>query len=642
MKKHNLLLLSLMTTTLLLSSCQREDMGATESGEVNFTVTAGIPAGITTYAEDAFSHQGGAINVDPTQYDLRYILEVYTEDENPVRVYRKTAIVPDDFSSDVTFSARLVAKKYKFVFWADFVEDGSTEDTEGLHYNTDPLTQISYKDGVSLEDLGTDMIDAYYHVEEVDLTKSQNIEGILLHRPFGKIRLIATDQLSDGAVQSEYPASVKIDYKQIEIPASFDALNEKTLETTLTIGDITSTTTVEDALVSSNTYSGAYLLGYHYIFATDATSAYEMDVTVYDQNDNVIGNRSLSLIPVEKNKLTTVIGNFYTNEGTLQVVVEDPFDAPEIEMPVPVSVNTQESLFDALENQEPNITLTSDIDLDSPISIASGATEINLNGNVLTSSLSKVDLVTVSDGTLTLKNGSISTMNYGITNGGLVADKTGTLILENVDYKTSGTGLFLQGEGSVVVKNSTISAESYCVTSNASNPAQSITVILENSTFTSSDPILLNIPSNITIDNCEMTGTMHGAIIRGGTAKISNSTLTLVYNKEDYTEIASYFENRNWSSGNEVNVAALTIGNKAPSAYQYPTNVTLENTKLVLDGTYGSYFPALYAYANQGEGLGVTLNYDESCEFGGKDVYGSENIVVNGNPVTPNEVISNE
>lgn len=637
MKKHNLLLLSLMTTTLLLSSCQREDMGATESGEVNFTVTAGIPAEITTYAEDAFSHQGGAINVDPTQYDLRYILEVYTEDENPVRVYRKTAIVPDDFSSDVTFSARLVAKKYKFVFWADFVEDGSTEDTEGLHYNTDPLTQISYKDGVSLDDLGTDMIDAYYHVEEVDLTKSQNIQGILLHRPFGKIRLIATDQLSDGAVQSEYPASVKIDYKQIEIPASFDALNEKTLETTLTIGDITSTTTVEDALVSNNTYSGAYLLGYHYIFATDASTAYEIDVTTYDQNNNVIGTRNLSLIPVQKNKLTTVIGNFYTNEGTLQVVVEDPFDAPEIEMPVPVSVNTQESLFDALENQEPNITLTSDIDLDSPISIASGATEINLNGNILTSSLSNVDLVTVSDGTLTLKNGSISTMNYGITNGGLVADKTGTLILENVDYKTSGTGLFLQGEGSVVVKNSTISAESYCVTSNASNPAQNITVTLENSTFTGSDPILLNIPSNITIDNCEMTGTMHGAIIRGGTAKISNSTLTLVYNDEDYASIASYFVESNWGSGNMVNLAALTIGNKAPSAYQYPTNVTLENTKLVLDGTYGSYFPALYAYANQGEGLGVTLNYDESCEFGGKDVYGSENIVVNGNPVTPNE-----
>ncbi len=421
----------------------------------------------------------------------------------------------------------------------------------------------------------------------------------------------------------------------------FDELKNST-EISVKKVEITSSASMEGDVISNNTYSGAYLLGYHYIFATDASTAYEIDVTTYDQNNNVIGTRNLSLIPVQKNKLTTVIGNFYTNEGTLQVVVEDPFDAPEIEMPVPVSVNNQESLFDALENQEPNITLTSDIDLDSPISIASGATEINLNGNILTSSLSNVDLVTVSDGTLTLKNGSISTMNYGITNGGLVADKTGTLILENVDYKTSGTGLFLQGEGSVVVKNSTISAESYCVTSNASNPAQSITVILENSTFTGSDPILLNIPSNITIDNCEMTGTMHGAIIRGGTAKISNSTLTLVYNDEDYASIASYFVKSNWGSGNMVNLAALTIGNKAPSAYQYPTNVTLENTKLVLDGTYGSYFPALYAYANQGEGLGVTLNYDESCEFGGKDVYGSENIVVNGNPVTPNEVISNE
>ena len=111
------------------------------------------------------------------------------------------------------------------MFWADFVEEGSTEETEGMHYETDPLTQISYKESVSLDHLATDLIDAYYHVEEVDLSKSQNIEGILLHRPFGKIRLIATDMLTDGASQSEYPASVKIDYKQIEVQDSFDALN---------------------------------------------------------------------------------------------------------------------------------------------------------------------------------------------------------------------------------------------------------------------------------------------------------------------------------------------------------------------------------------------------------------------------------
>ena len=213
------------------------------------------------------------------------------------------------------------------------IEADSTEETEGMHYETDPLTQISYKESVSLDHLATDLIDAYYHVEEVDLSKSQNIEGILLHRPFGKIRLIATDMLTDGASQSEYPASVKIDYKQIEVPASFDALNEKPLDATLKIGDITSSTISEDATVNGNTYSGAFLLGYHYIFATDASTAYEIDVTAYDQNGNEICSRSLSRIPVQKNKLTTVIGNFYTNEGTLKVVVEAPFEEPENEVP---------------------------------------------------------------------------------------------------------------------------------------------------------------------------------------------------------------------------------------------------------------------------------------------------------------------
>ena len=140
MKKISAVILAITAVTMI--SCQREtiDSGAL-TGEVEFTVTAGIPGGISTYADgvDAFSHNGGAVNVDPDKYDLRYILEVYTKDQTPVRVYRKTVIVPDKFTTtDVTITARLVAKTYDFVFWADFVPEGSGEDTEGLHYDTDP------------------------------------------------------------------------------------------------------------------------------------------------------------------------------------------------------------------------------------------------------------------------------------------------------------------------------------------------------------------------------------------------------------------------------------------------------------------------------------------------------------------------
>ena len=78
------------------------------------------------------------------------------------------------------------------------------------------------------------------------------------------------------------------------------------------------------------TYADAYMLIANYIFASDAHTAYTMDVTVKDADNNTIGIRNLSQIPVVKNKLTTVIGNFYTNEGNLAIIVEDPFETPEI------------------------------------------------------------------------------------------------------------------------------------------------------------------------------------------------------------------------------------------------------------------------------------------------------------------------
>lgn len=636
MKKISAVILAITAVTMI--SCQREtiDSGALTE-EVEFTVTAGIPGGISTYADPvaAFSHNGGAVNVDPDKYDLRYILEVYTKDQPPVRVYRKTVIVPGNFTTtDVTITARLVAKTYDFVFWADFVPEDSGE--EGLHYVTDPLTSVSYKEGTALDDLASEAIDAYCHVEEVDLSKNQNISGIKLHRPFGKIRLLATDRITEDAVQSEYPAEAKVDFKNATVPASFNVLTGRTLDgETLQISDLTAATVKENATVNGTDYPDSYLLGNYYIFATDANTGYAMDVTCYDQNNAEIVVRSLSQIPVQENKLTTVIGNFYTGEGTLQIIVEDPFEEPET-----VIAFDEQSLIDAITSGKPHITMTSDIEVNTPLSFNNpeNEVEIDFNGNEISSDLSGIqDIITVSQGTLTLKNGKISTMNYGAVDGGLSATGSGTIIVEDFEYETSGSGLFAADEGTVIIRNSEITARTYCMTSNASHPDHDITVVIENSTLRSSDPVMLNVPSDITIDNCTLIGTMHGAMIRGGNAKISNSTITLEYNDDDYAEIVNFFKNLNWGSGNMANIAALTIGNKSTSAYQYPTNVTLENTKLTLGGAHGVAFPALYAYANQGEGLGVTLTYDESCTFDGNLVYGSDNIVVNGTPVEPNE-----
>ena len=84
---------------------------------------------------------------------------------------------------------------------------------------------------------------------------------------------------------------------------------------------------------------------------------------------------------------------------------------------------------------------------------------------------------------------------------------------------------------------------------------------------------------------CTVKGTTQGVVIRGATAEINDCDITLEYNDDDYAQIVNYFTNRDWGSGNMVNLAALTIGNKSPKAYQYPTNVTLTNTRLHLGGS---------------------------------------------------------
>ena len=110
MKKTYLSILSLATMALVFGSCQRDELESeVVGGEVEVSLSAGLPSGLTTYGP---SHMGGATNVNADEFDLRYTLEVYDGEEV---VYEATSIVPENFASEnASFSARLLAKKYLF------------------------------------------------------------------------------------------------------------------------------------------------------------------------------------------------------------------------------------------------------------------------------------------------------------------------------------------------------------------------------------------------------------------------------------------------------------------------------------------------------------------------------------------------
>ena len=379
---------------LFAASCQMDEPDAgTLTGEVDFSITAGIPSGITTYADPAGtgSHNGGAVLLDPDEYTLRYTLEVY--DRNGKLAYDETKNAPEGTFDGVTFDVRLLAKVYYFVFWADFVnEDGMA------FYNVDDLKNITYASTVSAQSLANDAADAYYKKEEVDLTQSSKSLDVTLQRPFGKIRLIATDVLDGNNKQTEIPETVTIDFGNALIPTAFNAFEGKVIEGSIAnAGVVHFLANKETTMVNNQEKKDVYLLGINYIFESSAIPSYSMDVTVTSDQDKIIGQRSLSAIPVQENKLTTVIGNFYTNEGSIDVVVEDSFEEPEIEM-------TEMEMLKNIALNGGEITLNDDCLFSEEAFIVNpgeGKTvEINLNGHTIESINQDNDAIKVESGTL--------------------------------------------------------------------------------------------------------------------------------------------------------------------------------------------------------------------------------------------------
>ena len=309
---------------------------------------------------------------------------------------------------------------------------------------------------------------------------------------------------------------------------------------------------------------------------------------------------------------------------------------------VPVEAGTPETFVQALAS-----AAVSEISVESNLSITGAAlaleegaeVEVNLNDHTLTFSSASASVV-AANASLPLSDGTVKAESLPYEPAGQVYDllilgEGGSITLQNVDLETSnsaiGVNSGITGGASLVVRNSKISGAVYSISTNASKPTQNVRISLEDSEFDSPTPLLINIPCELEMTGCTVNGDFYGLIMRGGNAEVTDSRITLNYTDNDGGTVGSAFDNMDWQSGNIVNVAALTVGNKG-AGYQYPTSIALHNTVVEIVGPYVEYLPAMYVWANQGDGLGVTITYDEDTKFYGDRIYGNNgaNITVNG------------
>ena len=492
---------------LFAASCQMDEPDAgTLTGEVDFSITAGIPSGITTYTPaGSGSHNGGAMLLDPGKYTLRYTLEVYDKAGKLAYEDTKEAV---EFGG-VTFDVRLLAKVYDFVFWADFVNEDGT-----AFYNVDNLKNITYASTVSAQSLANDAADAYYKKEEVDLTQSSKSLDVKLQRPFGKIRLIATDVLDgDGNnKQTEKPKTVTIDFGNALIPTAFNAFEGKVIEgSTEDAGVVIFPANKETTMVNNQEKKDVYLLGINYIFESSAIPSYSMDVTVTSDQGNTIGQRSLSSIPVQENKLTTVIGNFYTNEGSIDVIVEDKFGNEDVK-----------ELEDLIFPEEGKVLVTKENGIESTFNtIGEALFNIGIDYAVITLAASDYNETVVIP-----ENANIRIVGQeGTTVNAITAEK-GTAVFENIKFDGNQTNnenatVYAFGTSNLTLLNCVIEPQNSGTMAIASIPGFAGTFKLEGCTINSSKGtyFYLNAASEsgkIILKNNTFTG-------KGGSIEIMNA-----------------------------------------------------------------------------------------------------------------------
>ena len=364
---------ALAALVLGMVSCQQDvDTIAPVGGEVDFQISVAAPELAGTRAgedgeadtQNAMDSAFGAIDYlqgatkgdyrqDWGDVDLRYTLEVYDvagSYTDAVPVKDRQVVIVDEYAP-VVFDLRLVpGRDYHFVVFADFVAEGSASKTpaEQLLVNG-----IRHEIGTTLADItvfneaiNDEVADSYFATKDIKVTNSA-AQDIVLKRPYGKLRVVATDLAELNL--NVHPGSVVVEYESFN-PNKFDAVT----------GDIKGeyavksfTTTFVDN-VRDNMGSHYYNVGYDaetapavngtvrnthitlftdYILGqnaqTDGTypqTPIHFTMTVNDGKGGEIKTTAFTTdIPVERNKLTTVIGNVLTTATEIEVRIDDNF-----------------------------------------------------------------------------------------------------------------------------------------------------------------------------------------------------------------------------------------------------------------------------------------------------------------------------
>ncbi len=326
---------------LLAASCNHSILEYPENGGIDPTmVHVNLTFAVDPTLEPYSKASMDARTEDIQTHDVRWIVEIFRDaiDGKPVEQRIMNCDPASDGYHTIDMEFDLNAAKYKVVAWMDYVDDGSTDDK---YYRIQSLSSINILETENY--IGDEEHkDTYVGNEELDLTSYRDQWGqdvkytIILERPMAKIEFITTDvnKLPDESagptgqsvtLEPDRMGNTRTDLSswQVEVeyagylPSGFNAYTNKPNDAQEGVSFTSTMTAISDQEAR---------FGSDYIFVNGNESAVYVNLTILDDQGNIVNEVQGVEVPIVRGKLTSIRDEFLTQDFTPGIGIDPGFD----------------------------------------------------------------------------------------------------------------------------------------------------------------------------------------------------------------------------------------------------------------------------------------------------------------------------
>lgn len=319
---------------LLAGSCQQEKL-QTAGEEVLVTLDVQIPAEAQTKTIS-----------EAELTDIVYF-EVWSDDWSKEFTVTPSSAEVVNCQAQVTLSL-VKDQTYNFIFWAQNKDCGA--------YTTTDLKSVKVDYAKIAADGNQDMYDAFYAVKPFTITGPIK-ETVKLYRPFAQLNFGATKMVTSlgaitvGATEVTVSAGLATSFNTVEgkgeglttAPVTFKAS-----------GLVPSTETLDVDLNKNGSYEADEKFTWvsmDYMLMADESATYTIDA-VFNVDGVGAVKHNLSYVPLKKNFRTNIVGDLFTSDANLTIIVDPDFNKPDEVIAVTYSVDSEAALAEVLTKVE--------------------------------------------------------------------------------------------------------------------------------------------------------------------------------------------------------------------------------------------------------------------------------------------------